>query len=259
MSKYTTQVRFLVEQFSDSSLTIKEQIEVARKEIFDFDYPIWSEDYKQVLETKILKHYFMKEIGLETYGLWKFFLDEKMNLIMPYYNEVYSTTSKKYDWLNDVDVTENYDNEQKSTNIENNNQTTKTINDGNSNSKTNTQGTNKDNIKGTSKGTFSEYPQSDYTLANYATNANVGEFENTSNGQILSDTSVQNQNSNTIDTNNSNKKDNTTNSTNTYTKIIKGLNGGKSRTSLNLEYRQALINIDEQIINELKSLFMQIY
>ena len=61
------------------------------------DYPIWDESYRNVLNEKIKNHYFFREIGQETPNRFKFYLDTKMNEIMPYYNELYKTTLLKYD------------------------------------------------------------------------------------------------------------------------------------------------------------------
>lgn len=107
MSVYTTQIRWIVEQkVNDKSLPIGKQIEKACPLIFNFDFPIWSESYRNILETKILRHYFNKEIGFETFGLWQFYLESRMNEIMPYYNQLYLTTVKDYDYLTDVNMTE---------------------------------------------------------------------------------------------------------------------------------------------------------
>lgn len=108
MSKYTTEVRFLCETYagydeSQGYSKIPEIIEKARPMIFDFDFPIFDGTYKPVLETKILKHYYLREIGFETVGIWKHFLDMKLNEIMPYYNKLYETAAADYDPLHDVD------------------------------------------------------------------------------------------------------------------------------------------------------------
>ena len=104
MSKYTTQLRFICE--TEAGLTesqgfgkVNEIIDKARIKIFDFPYPIFDEAYKQTLETKILKHYYLREIGTETYGLWKLFLSNKMNEIMPYYNKLYETEKLKFEQI----------------------------------------------------------------------------------------------------------------------------------------------------------------
>ena len=108
MSKYTTQVRWIIEQATsgNDSLPISKRIELACPIIFNFNFPIWNEDYRPILEKKILMHYFNKEIGLETVGLWKFYLEERLNLIMPYYNKLYETTVKDYDYMTDTNSSE---------------------------------------------------------------------------------------------------------------------------------------------------------
>ena len=96
MSKYTTELRYICEteaglKESKGYDDIANIIANSRTKIFSFDYPIYDEAYRSVLETKILKHYYTREIGLETYGLWKLKLDTKMNEIMPFYNQLYKS------------------------------------------------------------------------------------------------------------------------------------------------------------------------
>lgn len=114
MSYYTTQVRWVIEQKAgDKTLPIVQQIEKACPLIFNFDFPIWNESYRIELEKKILMHYFNKEIGLETVALWQFYLMTKLNEIMPYYNKLYETTVREYDYLADTDMTEIMDKQRK--------------------------------------------------------------------------------------------------------------------------------------------------
>lgn len=108
MSKYTTEVRFICENFaglneSEGYDKVDEIINLARPKVFDFDYPIFDNSYKSVIETKILKHYYTREIGLETVGLWKLKLNTKLNEIMPYYNEMYKSALLEFNPLYDVD------------------------------------------------------------------------------------------------------------------------------------------------------------
>ena len=95
MSKYTTEVRFICEEAaglkeSRGYSDVENIIQLARPKIFDFDYPIFDQNYKGVLETKILKHFYTREIGSETVGLWKLRLNATMNEIMPWYNQLYA-------------------------------------------------------------------------------------------------------------------------------------------------------------------------
>lgn len=110
MSKYTTELRFILEDAAgyDSSQgyeTIPEIIEKARPKIFDFDFPIFDENYRVPLETKILKHFYTREIGAETVALWKFWLDTRLNEIMPFYNQLYNSELIKFNPLYDTDIT----------------------------------------------------------------------------------------------------------------------------------------------------------
>ncbi|MBO7691056.1 MAG: hypothetical protein J6T10_00300 [Methanobrevibacter sp.] len=109
MSKYTTEVRFICEQLSGMGeskgyFDVDKIIEKARPKIFDFNYPIFDNDYKPVLESKILMHYYTREISEETYSLWKLRLRAKLNEIMPYYNQLYNSELIKFNPLWDTDL-----------------------------------------------------------------------------------------------------------------------------------------------------------
>lgn len=59
---------------------------------FDFglqNYPIFNETYRNTLNNHILNYYFESEIGFETAELFKFYLNNTLDLIMPKYNELY--------------------------------------------------------------------------------------------------------------------------------------------------------------------------
>ena len=131
MSKYTTEVRFICEHYAglDESTgfnNVHEVIETARPKVFDFDFPIFDEEYRSVIETKILKHYYTREIGAETVGLWKFWLETRLNEIMPYYNKLYETTLISFNPLLDTDITTTKDGalEGAKTDTQKNNETT---------------------------------------------------------------------------------------------------------------------------------------
>lgn len=110
MSQYTTEVRFICESYAGMSesqgyLGIDDILTKAAPLIFSFDFPIFDEKYRLILEKKILKHYYTREIGLETAGLWKLKLDTRMNEIMPYYNKLYESELFDFNPLHDIDVT----------------------------------------------------------------------------------------------------------------------------------------------------------
>lgn len=109
MSHYTTEVRYICETYAEFTESqgynkVDEIIAKSRAKVFDFDYPIFDEAYRSVLETKILRHYYTREIGAETVGRWKLFLQATMNEIMPYYNKLYESELINFNPMHDVDL-----------------------------------------------------------------------------------------------------------------------------------------------------------
>lgn len=277
MSKYTTELRWLIESVTadQTNLTISQRITAAAPKIFNFNYPIWNESYKTTLETKILKHYFNKEIGMETVGLWKLYLEERMNLIMPYYNQLYETATKNYDYMSDVNSSETYT--ANKTNKETvdftltGNLTGSTTDIGkdtiNSTSKTTDNGSRDSDTTINNKNLESDLPQANYANLDYGTNLVESEqtealhdtTNNVSNFAADSTTDRNNTTNASQDTSQTTKNIVDGNADETYTRTRKGAFGGKSLTELMMEYRQSIINIDNMIINELSDLFMLIY
>lgn len=114
MSKYTITIRNLIKNGFQFNLE---------------SYPIFDENYRATLNKKILDHYLMNEIGLETPALFNHYLGSKLNEIMPYYNTLYQKQTKLLNNLeNNVNLTEEF-----KRNIENESSGTSS---GNSNGKT---------------------------------------------------------------------------------------------------------------------------
>ena len=72
-------------------------------------FPIWDENHRGELEKKIIEHYYFRQIGQETVGRFKFYLNTRLREIMPRYNKLYKTTIYKYNPI------ENYNMEEGST------------------------------------------------------------------------------------------------------------------------------------------------
>ena len=110
MSKYTTEVRYICEEAagydeSQGYSKIDTILTKAAPKVFDFDFPIFDESYRLTLEKNILRHYYTREIGEETVGLWKLRLWDRMATIMPLYNKLYLSETLSYNPLYDVDYT----------------------------------------------------------------------------------------------------------------------------------------------------------
>lgn len=109
MSKYTTEVRFICESYcgldeSKGFDDVDTIVTNAANRIFE-SFPIFDEEYRLPLEKKILRHYYTREICAETVGLWKLWLNNRMNEIMPYYNQLYRSAMLELEPFNDVDYT----------------------------------------------------------------------------------------------------------------------------------------------------------
>lgn len=88
MSSITTQLRYVIEQLlDDKSLeNIEDNWNSIYNEIGLGDYPIFDETHRNDLNKKIIRHYYLQEIGSETVAQFKHRLRDSMFLIMPRYN-----------------------------------------------------------------------------------------------------------------------------------------------------------------------------
>lgn len=110
MSEYTTELRFIVEKAAGLEGSVGYEqvfktVDAAVPKIFDFDWPIFDESYRNVLSRKILLSFYTREICCETVGLWKLRLYNRLNEIMPYYNQLYKSAQIDFNPLYDVDLT----------------------------------------------------------------------------------------------------------------------------------------------------------
>ena len=226
MSKYTTEVRFICESASGLSESkgysdVEQIISTARSTIFDFNYPIFDENYRPILETKILKHYYTREIGEETVGLWKLRLNTRMNEIMPYYNKLYESELIEFDPMSNFNF-----NRESTRNIEGGGENT-------SESGTTSETTNWDKYNDTPQGSVGNLDSDSYlTNARKITNSNEDATENSAT--------------------------NTYSNTDEYVERLTGYSG-VSPSKMLKEYRDILLNIDVMIIEELKDLFIQLW
>ena len=80
------------------------------EKVFNFNYPFYSESKaeKEVFEKLFIKHFYFREIGFETPERFKHKLEAKLNLIMPYYSQLYQTEWNRVDkdMMNSKDLTE---------------------------------------------------------------------------------------------------------------------------------------------------------
>lgn len=265
MSNFTTQVRWIVESLTPDmeNESIVKRIDSAAPSIFNFDFPIYEESHRVELERKIIMHYYTREICAETVGLWKLWLNEKMNLIMPEYNMLYESVAQQYDMLTDLNtkdvytetITRNRD-ETGSLKSEIDGMNSNTQNStGNSSSKA--DATN--NSKSVNSQLNSDLPQASIAGQDYGTewiNTDI-----TENGGTNSTASEQNsQEIKTTGTDTTNRNDSESRNaketeTRSYEVSRTGKTQGKSYSQLILEYRNAIINVDKMIVEACGDLF----
>ena len=213
MAKYTTTIRNLMDNNFDFGLK---------------DYPIFDEEYRELLNNKILMHYYMDEIGFETAGLFKVYLNNKMNEIMPYYNELYK---KQKDLLLNFDKTTNL--------------TETFTRDNTTDTNTKSNSTSSNPASGSSKNVYQDTPMGSIT------EQDIDNYDHASSQEFN-----KNQNTSSIE-DNSNLTGKATSLEN-YIRTKTGNNGRLYGIEILKMIKNNYMNIDESIINELQDLFMGI-
>lgn len=185
-------------------------------------FHVWSKDR---LATKIVDHYFMREIGFETPALFKHYAKVTMQEIMERYLPKIYSNFLEYDPLSNVDFTEEYTREILGTS------------EGSSNSTSNN--------KASGLNIMNDTPQTNITKQNLETGAYASNVNQSDTESQISDETNANSSSNTIEK---------------FTRHEEGDNGVIiTNQRLVKEFREIIVAIDEEIIYELGKLFMAIY
>ena len=231
MSKYTTELRYIIESGYDLGLK---------------DYPLFTESYRSVLNNKILEHFKYREIGFETPSLFIYMLNRKMREIMPLYNQRYSSEplALGISPIDNVNMTEEF---------------TRTL-EGNGTTITNgtnvTTGTttNTDSASGDNLTVDSDTPQGSITDLDIKSNKYASKTSH-----IL----IDEDKTNTTNVNNTDDIDSTVTSDNTnsetYSRHTFGSSAGYTFAQNIQQWRGIMVNIDMEIIEELEELFIQLW
>lgn len=195
------------------------------QEIFDFDYPFYSEERRKQFEQHFIEHFYFDEIGQETPARFKHRLKIKLNLIMPYWNKIFLADELEQRILDNYSVTETY-----TSNIEN---SSSTVNENSVN--TSNESVNK-NLESETPVTKVDFDQVDY-------------FSN-----IVKD--IGSGTSNTTASNTNNVNDNRRES---WTRKMDGNIGVQTDADAIIKYWQSLRQIEIEIFNQCDSLFMGVY
>lgn len=230
MAKYTIELRKIIE----NGLYTRNEVENWFKDYCINNYltpeqvesilsaNIWSKDR---LASKIIDHYYMREIGYETIGLFKHYAKVYMQEIMERYLPLIYSNSIEYDPLVNVDYKEEF---------------TRNITGSGESESESTSNNSASGLSVNSDTPQGQISKANILAGNYASNTGASETES----EITDNTSSSNSNS----------------TDETYTKKVKG-NSGVSATAQRMiqQYRENIIAIDEKIIKELDKLFMGLY
>lgn len=226
--------------------------------IFDFTYPMFDESHKQILEQKIIKRYFFREISCTDVDEWRFRLDAKMNEIMPYYNKMYESIGLLTDILDDVDYTREYD--ENTANTGNENTVSTQENSANNQSSGTRNAHNADESENFTLNATSDTPQGQLTglLDNTYLSAAAKVDQNSSSSSSASE-NRSNQSRGESTTNGTFDTASSRAGTREYIEKVKGKMYPGSKAKVVMEYRKAIMNIDAEIIGRLSDLFMLVY
>lgn len=233
LSKYTTTIKDICKSFIppqelwSMDLSVQRIIDKTQGNFFDFDFPFYSEDIKDLytFKTYFLLRYWNNYIGFETLGMWKTAFLTKMYELTPYYTKLYNAIQSDNPFTNvNITITEAETGNEKTT--------TKSTDNGNSEVK-NSQ--NYQNID-------SDNPQVTVATQDYASAMSRGETIN---------------NTTTTANNNHAGNDNKDSKRDRDTKEI-GLRG-KSTSEAIEEYREQIQNINRELVEACRDLFLQVW
>lgn len=225
MSKYTTELRYICESLAgDTESADGNNVEViilrSIPHIFTSTINIVDENTTHNFKRDFLRHFYFREIGFETFGLFKVRLNEKLVLNQDYYSKLILAQLK----------------------LEEPDKTGTKIKKGHKKDAQNEErkGTNIDTIKNNEISKFSDTPQGGLSgLLNdtYLTTA--------------TNNTADNKNTHTIDEINKNTVDNN------YEETETGVS--ESMADLVIKYENAIKSAELQIFNDLEELFMGVW
>lgn len=218
------------------SMSADQIITAGKDQFFNFTFPWYSDDNAGLEEFKelFLHKYYMRQIGQETTGQFKLFLKSRLLEKMPYYKELYKTTLLEYDplinrkWSRMTDELSE-GNELVSQKATGNSKTQSTIS-----TETNNQAVH------------SENPEVTVANNDYASTMDRERRKTDENGNASSKSQAQ-----------SNEERNKNENRNVK-ESMEGFEGNNQSEAI-MKYREAIVNINEMLCNDMRDLFLGYY
>lgn len=264
-------------------------------DVWAFEYPVPAQTVtyngktapvpfdKKAFEQKILDHYRFRQIGQETVGRWLHYFRTRIREIMPYYVQLYEFEAK---WFNVDDPLESYNlvetfqqethgsgtvtgsNSSENTGTTSSTSSGTTSTESSGNTSTESAGTTSEEAEKVTK--FSDTPQGSIeNLDNYLTTATQensngsgttsGNTSSSSTEESSGTSSEERTDTSTGSTSGTSEQASEDSGTTTHTLTRRGNIGVQPLGTEVNNIREAFINIDLMVINELKDLFLQVY
>lgn len=275
MAHYTTEVRTICEALTSNvrsgASKIDEIVNGAIPQIFNDSWDTFDSSHKTELCEKILKHYYFREIGVETVPLWIFMLNRKLVEIMPKYNKMYEVVEKAYiNPLNMYDMTETENiTGDETTTLNGSTQSTSSGEMSGTNTGSGTSestSTSDSNAVSEAWQKYNDTPQGGITgleqdmyLTNATKNTSTSDSDTTSDSKSTSTSNATSESTSSSTSQSSNNSTGVVKNLEERVRNTKGINGQKSYFELARQALDMYVNVDMQVIKELETLFMQLW
>ena len=247
MSKYTTQLRWIIEQELDDKHL--EHTEENWKEVYKKiglnDYPIFNEAHRQVLNDKIIRHYYFREIGYETVAMFAWKFRALMFEIMPYYNKLYESELLEFNPI--TDYKEIYDGEWQSKNTTDRDITENEDTDFSSESENDGTSATRTTFHDTPMSMLDDEEPTQIQMMKWATNVTYENQTTHDEGSLSS----------TRDRDRTQNEDVEANGEGTSAHTIEGYR--HSPSEILMKYRESFLNIDQEIIYKCNEVFFKLW
>lgn len=246
MSKYTTELRFLLETEAlgrtAKSSEVDEVIRNSMNWLFDFTLPVNALTTSELdsLKYHFCLYFYNREIGFETVGLFKNRLMSKMFDILPFYSQIYELEHKDLNLFNDIDKI--YES------VSNNVSDGSTKQSGTITNSTTDEATNEATSSNLSAN--SDTPQTAVDIESMDYVSSLSKNNGTNNSTVNSTSNSEQRFNDLMNVMNNKSKVDT---------LIKEHGTTSSFLDKYLKYRDSIINVEMMIIKDCEDLFMQIW
>lgn len=267
MSMYTTKVLDILRNYAlpETNQTFDELINATYQNYFNFDFPWYADDdnSKVEFEKLYLLHFLMYEIGQETIELHRSRVAQRLRLIMPEMKQLWDSLNIDMPWLQNVDVQYSGNENETSSGTHSDKSSSTDTSSSNSTRDSSITGTSEDtsssNTVVNTQSIDSDNPQVNFSGTDYASSMNRGEtsqdVSSESTGTTTSKETTTTEESGTKDNESSRSGETSGTRDKSEARTERG-NRGMSRGDIVKQMRDAVYNVNQEIINRCEDLFM---